>query len=292
MRPSVLATLSCALLVAACSSAPQEPSSGPTPNTPPSPVATTPEARTGFVHALEHSRFRVGASPFERFERGAREIVGDEGVFSTRPTGLVLAISNADAPTRGKAPLAGGADAHDEQVRSYFVSAGLPADQILSVSPYAVVSKMGRGSPDLATRAAEGPPKLEYYFTTITRQIDGIKIADSFAWARLDADGTAVLESVYWPPIPAEVMRGARAAEARLRDTSFKATLLTKLPRDGQLVIHHAPGEWDGPLSATVSYDVAEEQGKVSHFDLEGGHIELAYEAERAWGDIPTASRR
>ncbi|HEY8042056.1 MAG TPA: hypothetical protein VIF15_19770 [Polyangiaceae bacterium] len=284
MRSSIVLSIACALVATACSSAPQEPSPSGSAGTGPSTSPAAPaDVRAGFVHAVERSRFRVGDNPAERLEFGSRKIVGDEGVFATRPTGLVLAISNADAPTRARPPLPGGAEAHDALVRSYFLGAGLPADQMRDVSPYAVVSKVGRSGPDFATLAGS---KLEYYFSTVSRQIDGIPVSDSFAWARLDADGNAVLESVYWPEIPAQVVRDALAFEARLEDAPTRAALLARVPREGKLVIHHTPGEWDGAFEATATYDVGEERGKVSHFDVEGRRIELSHERENAWGDL------
>lgn len=280
MRTTVLATLSLALLAAACSSAPQEPTSGsPQPAAPHAAAAAT---RPGYVHALAHSRFDVGASSAERLERGARKIVGQAGVFATRPTGLTLGISNADAPVRRLAPFAGGAASHDAEVRAYFIGAGLPQDQILDVAPYAVVNKVARVGEDLESLHGT---KLAYYFSTVSRQIDGVEIADSFAWARLAEDGSPVLESVYWPDIPADVVREAVALKAKLADETFRVAFEAKVPRPGQLVIHHTPGEWDGAFSATASYDVAEETGKVTHFDGEGRRIELAHEAADAWGD-------
>jgi hypothetical protein len=294
MHSRIITTVSSALLLSACSSAPSEPSgSGPgaaegVPRPSPSVASTSTEVRAGFVHGLDRSRFRVGSNASELDEFGAHKVVGAEGVFSVRPTGLVIGLSNADAPTRAKPPLPGGSAAHDALVRSYFIDSGLPADQILDVSPYTVMSKVGRNGPDFFAQATS---KLEYQFSVISRQIDGIRVDDSYAWARLDADGAAVLESVYWPEIPAQIVRDAVAFQTRLADDAGKRVFLAKVPREGSLVIHHTPGEWVGAFAATASYDVGEEHGKVTHFDMEGRRLELPHEAENAWGEIPRPTR-
>ena len=49
------------------------------------------------------------------------------GVFATiQKTGSVLALPNADAPSRAHPALPGGAEAHNAEVRSYFVRAACP----------------------------------------------------------------------------------------------------------------------------------------------------------------------
>jgi hypothetical protein len=267
----ILAATLLSIVTAGCSSSVSEPA--PTGDPAAQATARAPRAmRAGYVHTVEHSRFDVGAAPSERLEFGMHKVVGRQGVFATRPTGLTLALSNADAATRQKGPLAGGADAHDAAVRDYFVRAGLPLDQVAGVSPYAVVSVEG-ANPANPAEGLTAPPTGRYYFSVISRQIDGIPVADSFAWARLDADGGVVLESVYWPAIPAAVVEQAKQA----RNAGAG-------PAGGRLVIHHPPGEWDGAFDAVVSYDVEADGSRVSHVGLDSKGLELEHEKSGAWG--------
>jgi hypothetical protein len=285
---SILTTIALGLLAAACSSSPTEPSGTEAPSVV---TPTSTAVRVGYVHRIENSRFNVGAAPSQRAEYGMAKIVGDQGAFATRPTGMVIALSNADALVRSKPALPGGAAAHDQAVRAYFVAGGIPADQIGSVEPYAAMSNSGFGaaSPD---EVKEGR-KLEYYFSVLQRAVDGIPVADSFAWARLDEDAEPVLESVYWPEIPNAVVEQAKALQARVADATASRSMFSKMPAGaaGAVTIHHAPGVWDGAFTATATYDVDVEGGKKVHFDGDGNEVVFEHEKEGAWGKSAVTPR-
>lgn len=242
--------------------------------------------RAGYVHALQRSRFSIGGQGASRVEHGMEKAVGDQGVFATLRSGMTLGIPNADAAVRSKPPFPGGADAHNKAVRSYLVSAGIPADQILEVVPFAAMHSEGEVTKGLDGAVANA--KLGYYFSVIRRQLDGIPVVDSLAWARLDADGDVVMESVYWPEIPEAVIAQARRAQAKLADHAVRASLLAKVPGadEASLVIHHTPGFHDGTFEAVAVYDVPGSGGKVHHFDPGGNAVMLAEDRADTWGPM------
>jgi hypothetical protein len=253
-----------------------------------SPIATGP-VRAGYVHALERSKFSIGGKAVSRAEFGMQKSMGDQGVFATLPTGLTLGMPNADATARQKAPYPGGADAQNKAVRAYFVDAGLPADQISEVVPFAAMHSEGAVADGL--KGAMGNAKLGYYFSVLRRHVDGIPVADSLAWARLNVDGEVVMESMYWPAIPEAVITKARAAQTRLADPATHSALMAKVPgaTEGSLVIHHTPGFYQGAFEAVATYDIAGDGGKVHHFDITGQAVDLAEERPEAWGKSETS---
>ena len=54
------------------------------------------------------------------------------------------------------------------------------------------------------------------YQSVLERQIDGIRIVDSIAWARMNDHGQVVAEWVYWPAIPSNVIQEARRLKEQL----------------------------------------------------------------------------
>jgi hypothetical protein len=165
--------------------------------------------------------------------------------------------------------------AHGAAVRSYFVGAGLPADQIGAVVPYATVG---------ASYGDDGPtaPTLLWYTSVIQRSVMDIKVVESIAYARFNSDGDAVEEGVYWPAIPGAVLRTALALKGRFADASSKSSYLKSLPgtpADGDVVIHHPPGSWTGKFSSIALVDVATGTAQgPNHFDENGRRARLDYE--------------
>lgn len=276
-RTLVVATLALVSVhVAGCAAAPAEPS-------PPAADVASPllkgDVVPGFQHTAARSRFAIGAAPAMRSELGLEKLVGTDGVISTRPrTGLVVAMPNADSPSRRKGPLQG-AEPHNAAVRSYFVGAGLPEDQIFGVEIYATMSAAGRGD-DVDTSRGQ----LDHYYSVISRQVNGVRVLDSFAWARMSADGEVVSESVYWPALSKRVVAQAVALREILADESTKQALIAKLPQaveapaEGHLFIRHTPGEWDGSFAAAASYDVGQ-NNRILHIRADGAEFQLPHEA-------------
>lgn len=236
----------------------------------------------GFVHGFSNSRFLPGAGAVQKSEAGFAKLVGPDGTFATDPrTGFVVAIANASSIARTKARLPGGPSEHNAFVRSYFVGAGLPNEQIASVNVNSRMTATGFGVP------AQGLPPagtLLFYYSIVKRKYGGVPVPDSFAWAHVNVDGEVVSESVYWPEIPAGVLADADAFAAVLNDVGQRATFNGKLPaefrdRSGELVIRHTPGPWTGAFEAVASFDVVHiGQKRMKHFAKDGTEIVLSSE--------------
>ncbi|MCC6903337.1 MAG: hypothetical protein IT377_30470 [Polyangiaceae bacterium] len=233
----------------------------------------------GYLHALPASKFVPGPSPGQVSEFGFQKTVGAFGVFATRKNGWALGLPNADAPATRRPPLVTNGEDHDKRVLSYFLGAGLPSEQVQRVNAHATVGRAG------ATEDLQGlqtaSPTLEWYSSVVSRSIQGVPVAESFAVARFNADDEVVSESVFWPAIPASVVADAVALRAQLADSLTGAQFRAKLPpvlagEQAMVVIHHSPAPHDGVLLSRASYDVFSPGGmrRIRHFDS-GGH-ELA----------------
>ena len=189
-------------------------------------------------------------------------MIGTDGVFATDiHTGLVIATmsdaSDKDVDPAGRAatPNLLDHDAQNAQVLAYFANAGIPRDQIGGVHANTYLSAGGDADDPASLHA-----KVDGYASILERVVDGdIPVADSVAWARLDAGGEVMTEWVYWPAIP-----GAAIAEARRLKALVAAApeeFLAKLPQglsEGAVVIHHTPGTEQRPFEALATYDVIE----------------------------------
>jgi len=283
MRLNRVVSLGVVLVAAACSTADSDVQTGVTGSA----VSATGAAVAGYQHHVAKSKFSVGADPLELDEFGMHKVVGASGVFATRKTGLVTALANAEAPARKRGPIAS-AEAHDRAVRAYFVQAGVPADQIESVQQFEVV-----GAPTGPEGKADFHGTVEYRYSMLKRSIRGVSVPDSFAWARVNEDGDVVEEQVYWPAIPQSVVDVGLGLSLKLRDASVAEKLEAALPKHRKgagLVIHHSPGEWEGPFVAVATYDALQDRESfraVIHANEAGAAVTLPYEAESAWGPLP-----
>jgi len=144
-------------------------------------------------------------------------------------------------------------------------------------------------------------PVVIGYVSALRRQIDGVPIPDSVAWARLDAEGAVLAEGVHWPPIPklaideARELRGMAADPARLR------AVMTELPADrptGTVAIRHTGAASRAPPIAVAVYVVripppatdAREAAKAPmelNFDSHGRRVLLPSEREPALEETP-----
>jgi hypothetical protein len=245
-------------------------------------------ALAGYQHAASASHFALGAAPVVRAEQGMSKVVGTFGVFATvTATGMTLGISNANSPARGRPPLSTDGATHNAAVRSYFTQSGLAVSQIAAVTEQAAMQGGG------AEGSTNQPPTFDYYYSTISRQTpSGVAIQDSYAWARINADGEVVMESVFWPEIPASVIAEAEGLRTALGNATSRASFLAKIPQDpggesarGRVVIRHTSGAWPHSFSAHASYDV-HHGNRVVHYTSTGAPLELSEEAKNAWGPI------
>ena len=131
---------------------------------PPEPVGNASAGTTtglkDYVHTMARSRFAIGPSPSHYSEFGIDKVVGDYGVFGTNAkTGMVLALPNADAPSRGRPGPKYGADAHNAAVKDYFVGAGLPAEEIGPITVNTTMSAGGAGVDPLLSGSSSPTPR-------------------------------------------------------------------------------------------------------------------------------------
>jgi hypothetical protein len=183
-----------------------------------------------------------------------------------------MAVATTNAGVASVMPFPGGASAQNQAVSAYFIGAGVPLDQVASVtalSGFASVVGPSPASPSATVLAT-------WTDSVLCRGYGGVAIPDSFAWATLDADGKSVAESVYWPEIAATTMQATASFEQTLADPERAAEYMSKLPsgvQDGGLAIHHSSGEKTA-FTAAPYFDVTL-AGAVLHFDPDGSAQQL-----------------
>lgn len=122
---------------------------------------------TGYRHALSRSKFPIQANRSVS-EFGFNKTVGPSGTFAvSAANGSVLAVLNADAPELQAGPSLLSADEHNARVRDYFVGAGIPSNQIGSVSALPEIGGVG----EISTL----PQNFELlgYISVLNRSIEG-----------------------------------------------------------------------------------------------------------------------
>jgi hypothetical protein len=126
------------------------------------------------------------------------------------------------------------------------------------------------------------------YYSLIDRAVSGIPISESFAWARLNAEGISVAEAVYWPLIPASAISAALELQAVLADPQAGPQYIASLtvPSSGGTVhIHHTKSFSRLPFQAQATYDVHEgpstsyARGRTIHYSPQGAEVELPDDA-------------
>jgi hypothetical protein len=231
----------------------------------------------GYIHDLSRSRFRIGqATTLEVDLPTMQRWRGSFGAFAVDPTNNAAnAIPNADSPT---GPYLLDVQTHNQMVKDYFISAGLPADQVAEVQTIYIAT--GSGSGDSSTR-----PVLHSINSILRRAILGVRVIESIAWAKLTTTGDVDWESVFWPPIDAAVASSAAAFAASLADSTKHAAFLAKLPgkiyKEGGIVIHHTDPSIHAAPRAYVSFDAQTEarlSAAMRHFDVNGVEFRLPQE--------------
>ncbi len=186
----------------------------------------------------------------------------------------MTATPNAGASSELAPPLTTDVQLHNETVKRYFTSAGLPPDQIGRVDIGSSMISSGRvGEPN-------GRPRLLGYTSTLTRSVGGYPVIESVASARMNASSEVVQEHVFWPELPLSVAEDAKALDALIHDPSRGARYLAGLPNhgaDGMVVIHHNSSSEVSSFVAKASYDVQLNE-LWHHFDIHGVEFQLPQE--------------
>lgn len=150
----------------------------------------------GFRVGHETSGLRLGSLDLERVLPDGTELrKGAGGRFVSRAEDFVsIGVRNKEGTTK---PFPGTAEEHGEAVKRRLIEAGLPAEQIDSVSTGVTVrASASADHPDLVAT------ELESYTSVITRQIGGVRISGAYAVGRIDDTGEMTYQVVYWPPVP------------------------------------------------------------------------------------------
>jgi hypothetical protein len=249
------------------------------------PAALNPGDAPGYNHTVGVSRFRLGTSRRELSEASWYKVVGNEGVFATDPfTGAVRANPNGDSPAVHTPALTSNADEHNARVLAYFRGAGLPMDQVGGAHVTTIMKV--EGSADAVSRGQR--PTFVAYTTIVERTIDGIRVPDSFAWARFNARDEVVAEAVYWPAVPAAAIAEAKALRDQLADPVRGSAYRGQLgvpeasAKGGMLSIRHSGAASRSAFQAFAGYDVhvpygdaMNGRGHTVHFDASGRVREL-----------------
>jgi len=248
------------------------------------PPSTTVNSSTvpGYVHRQEVSKFQVGGNVTHYTEFGLRKTDGSEGVFAVNVNnGSVQALSNAGSPGVVEEPLFATLQQHNDYVKNYFISLGLPADQIKDVQ--GTVMGEERGMLDEVENTGQ-PYNIKFY-SILSRQVDGIPVSESFAWSRFAKSGRAVMETVYWPSLPVSVVTEAKQMQQVLADPVRSAPLRSLVPADAVVwvAIRHTSYTIDNPAAAYAVYDVRVDSHDGSlynlHFDSNFKELRLPSES-------------
>lgn len=242
----------------------------------------------GYSHAPEKSRFARGEGEVRLEERStARKETSSNGVFAQMLNGFSLGVPDADAQSWNPGPFSSDADAHTERVVSYFLESGLPKEQMGGTTINTWIAQGGPTTittPDGQRIAAQVNEQRVFlgYVSKLERQVAGVSVEDSFAWALLNAKSEAVWEEVWWPELRGTLLTDIERFKERTHDSEWLAGLGQR--GDGHLAIHHATPMGEKWYSV-VTYDVVGGP-EVVHFDVDGRRLMLS-----AWEDAKGGAR-
>ncbi|MFL6210726.1 MAG: hypothetical protein ACJ74W_17880 [Pyrinomonadaceae bacterium] len=284
-------------------------------NVPPAPPAgqlPAPGGLAGYQHGRERSRFSPGSNIKRVAEFGFVKEVGNTGTFAIDTVnGSALGIPNASTLAATTSSYGATGDEHNQFVRTYFLAAGIPAEQVVGVHAATLLEATGR-----VGEGGTGKAQVTAYYSILERAVADVPVVDSIAWARVDGQGNVIAEAVYWPAIPAEVLAQVKQFKEMLAAPEQRKAYEARLPSgaaSGRLVIRHASATIDGPFEAFASYDVrvtpvrpAPEQAQaqaggpravqpqatvIHHFDAAGVERQLPQERRNLGHDVPGDKR-
>ena len=276
-----LLVVSTPLMFACSSQSVTEPTSEPAAGLKSSSATVAPASFSGYVHDVNKSRFQIGQNTV--LEVNGAELQrwrGSLGAFALDPTnGWTMAILDSTSP---RGPYILDESTHAQRVKAYFVNAGLPADQISGVQSTFLSGVSILSAKDMSSSK---PTTLESITAILERSLNGIRVVESYAWAKMKTSGDVEIESVFWPPIDAAIVSRAVAFASVMADASTRASYVSRLPgsghREGGIVIHHGDSSIHGPPNAYVSFDVTVStagSAAMHHFDENGAEFRLPHE--------------
>jgi hypothetical protein len=220
-------------------------------------IAPDKNGLNGYQHGIDGSLLSVGAHVKRVVQHGYFKVIGDEGVLAIRMTnGSAFGIPNANARSLRSTYYGALPKDHDAFVKAYFIRLGIPTDQVAAVRTMTMLEASGRSDETTRTK-----PVVSAYYTVLDRAVDGILVPDSFAWARVNAEGRVVAEAVYWPALPGEVVSGARRLKDVISDPARRIAIESHIPGPkreggGGVVIRHASAWVDSSFEAFACLDV------------------------------------
>jgi hypothetical protein len=237
-------------------------------------IASDDGGAPGYQHGAAQSRFLAGKQSRAVSDPGWSRQISDTGAFAiSLHNGLALAAPNASPQADQKPFYTKDPADHEKQVMEYFISAGIPRDQIGGVHTMTRLSASGRyGEPHAAA------PRIDGYISVLERKVQGFSVPDSVAYAQFDNDGHVISEGVYWPPVPAHVLRDAKRISDQLaatgaERTAFLARIPTGLP-SGQVAIRHSSAtEQQDSFEIIATYDVIERRTAAQPANTSGANL-------------------
>lgn len=260
------------------------------------PLTVSTSGGSEFRHTTSTSLFHTGEVVGSKSEGGFEKLLGRDGVFAIEEAnGWSLALPNGDSSAETVPPLTNNAEEHNARVVEYFRAAGLPASEFGGVH----VNTMMRGG--RAATGARTADKFVGYISVIQRRIQGIAVPDSFAWARFNAKGEVVAESVYWPAIPASTVAEAVRLQQHLAETTKQSAFVASLAASdptiaadatAEVTIHHSSATVHAAPVAVAAVDLmtgrqGDERRRVRHFSAAGTEIVLAHERVQPGPTVP-----
>jgi hypothetical protein len=245
------------------------------------PACAIGEPLAGAKYDIAKSKFAFGSKPIRDDANGLARWVGSHG---DRPgvaaDGAVIGSLNAGAPEASLPAWSADEDELTAHAADYFAGFGVDACQIKETTLF------GRGAcggpSDGSSQTCVQLPSS----VMLSRGVSGIRIPDSEASATFVRGDVTTQESMYWPGIPADVVRDALALRDRLSDPAklaeYKALLPEDARGDGEVMIHHS-SEFDQTFRAVAVYEVSltppSDPGpipffQVRDFDLHGATVE------------------
>ncbi len=252
-----------------------------------------PSFLAGYTHTLNASRFKIGANPsLELNTPQMQRWRGSLGAFAIDPgNGSACGLLDARSP---RGPYELDEATHAANVKAYFGTAGVPAEQIGEVQATYQSAIMGGSTAD----AGPSPFQLESISSILRRRVSGVLVVESEAWAKMTTNGDVDMECVFWPPLDKSVVQNAVAWAKTMTDAPTHAAFLAKISSNASIqsdvgvVIHHTDMSVHSPATAFSSYDVVlgtEPGGGTRHFDQTGQEFRLPQELSPAPG--PGAAR-
>ena len=184
-----------------------------------------------------------------------------------------------------------GPDAHNDKVMEYFISAGIPRDQVGGIHANTYLSGGGVGEFGAAAR------KIEGYASVLERVVgDKVPVAESMRGRVSTLKGSRSLSGSTGPQFRRRrsQTRGDSTSRCRVRKEAYRGHLPAGLS-NGTVVIHHSSAAEEGPFEALATYDVVDNLGNapaesekaskapgggavVRHFDADGVERRLSSE--------------